>query len=220
VLVRPTWNHVRWVLLAVLVPALVVVAFVVPLPTPLQVRDEVHTLGPWAPLVFLVVHALVTVTPLPRTAFTLGAGIMFGPWLGLLLCVVASTISAVLAFAVARRLGGRAIRRLGAGRVRMLEARLSSRGLLTVTSMRLLPAIPFAPLNYTFGVTTVRWQPYLLGTAVGLIPGTAAIVLLGDATTGTASPAMITVFVVSGAIGVVGILLSARRPRDPRTPVE
>lgn len=219
-LVHPTWNHVRWVLLAVLVPALVVVAFVVPLPTPLQVRDEVQTLGSWAPLVFLVVHALVTVTPLPRTAFTLGAGIMFGPWLGLLLCVAASTISAVLAFAVARRLGGRAIRRLGAGRVRMLEARLSSRGLLTVTSMRLLPAIPFAPLNYTFGVTTVRWQPYLLGTAVGLVPGTAAIVLLGDAATGTASPAMITVFVVSGAIGVVGILLSARRPREPRTPVE
>jgi uncharacterized membrane protein YdjX (TVP38/TMEM64 family) len=86
--------------------------------------------------------------------------------------------------------------------------------------MRLLPAIPFAPLNYTFGVTTVRWQPYLVGTAVGLVPGTAAIVLLGDATTGTASPAMITVFVVSGAIGVVGILLSARRPREPRTPVE
>jgi hypothetical protein len=31
---------------------------------------------------------------------------------------------------------------------------------------------------------------------------------------------MITVFVVSGAIGIAGILLSARRPRDPLAPVE
>ncbi len=213
---RPGWNRARWVLLAVLLLALVVVALTVPLPSPLQVRDEVHALGPWAPLAFLVVHALVTTTPLPRTAFTLGAGLMFGPWLGLLLCVVASTVSAALGFAVARRLGGRAIRRLGAGRVRMLESRLSSRGLLTVTSMRLVPAIPFAPLNYTFGVTTVAWRPYLLGTAVGLIPGTAAVVLLGDAATGSTSPAMVAVFLVSGAVGVVGVLLSARRPRhDP-----
>lgn len=95
----------------------------------------------------------------------------------------------------------------------MLESRLSARGLLTVTSTRLVPAIPFAPLNYTFGVTSVGWRPYLLGTAVGLVPGTAAVVLLGDAVTGTTSPAMLAVFAVSGSIGLVGVLLSARRSR-------
>lgn len=213
---RPAWNHVRWALLASLLVGLVVVALTVPLPSAVHVRDEVRALGPWAPVAFLLVHALVTTTPLPRTAFTLSAGLLFGPWLGLLLCLVASTVSAALGFAVARRLGGRAVRRLGAGRVRMLESRLSSRGLLTVTSTRLLPAIPFAPLNYTFGVTTVAWRPYLLGTAVGLVPGTAAVVLLGDAVTGGTSPAMVVVFVVSGTIGLVGVLLSARRPVPPR----
>ncbi|GLZ43964.1 hypothetical protein Acsp06_01490 [Actinomycetospora sp. NBRC 106375] len=208
-------GRAHWVVLAVVLLALVVLALTVPLPTPLELRDRVAALGAWAPAAFLALHAVVTVTPVPRTAFSLAAGLLFGPWLGLGLCLVASTISAVVAVAVVRRLGGRAVRRLGPGRVRMLEARLSSRGLLAVTSTRLVPAIPFAPLNYTFGVTTVRWRPYLLGTAIGLVPGTAAVVLLGDAATGSFSPPMLIVFLVSGAIGLAGVLLCARAPERP-----
>ena len=160
-------------------------------------------------------HALVTTTPLPRTAFTLGAGLMFGPWLGAARCAWwPARCPRPLGFAVARRLGGRAIRRLGAGRVRMLEAPpVVARPADRCTSTRLVPAIPFAPLNYTFGVTSVRWRPYLVGTAVGLVPGTAAVVLLGDAATGTLSPAMIAVFVVSGAIGSSASCSCARGPR-------
>lgn len=208
----------RWLLLAGVLLVAVVVALVVPLPAPLTVRDRVEALGAWAPVTFLLVHALVTTTPLPRTVFSLSAGVLFGPWLGLALCLVASTASAAAAFAISRRLGGRAIDRLGPRRVRAVESRLSSRGLLSVTSARLVPAIPFAPLNYTFGVTSVRWWHYLVGTAIGLVPGTSAVVLLGDAATGSLSPASLGVFAVSGAIGLVGVLLCARAPRRADEP--
>lgn len=209
---RRSLGRARWVLLAVALLAVVVLACTVPLPSPVELRDRVAALGAWAPLTFLVVHALVTTTPVPRTAFTLSAGLLFGPWTGLALCLVASTVSAAVAFAVVRRLGGRAVRRLGSARVRMLEARLSSRGLLTVTSTRLVPAIPFAPLNYTFGVTSVRWWHFLVGTAIGLVPGTAAVVLLGDAATGALSPGALLVFVISGTVGLAGVLRGARSP--------
>jgi uncharacterized membrane protein YdjX (TVP38/TMEM64 family) len=207
---RPGRAH--WVALAVVLAALVALALTVPLPAPLEVRDRVHALGPWGAVAFLLVHALVTTTPLPRTVFSLSAGLLFGPWLGLALCVAASTFSAALAFAIVRRLGGRALHRVGARRVRMLEERMSSRGLLAVTSTRLVPAIPFAPLNYTLGLTSVRWWHYLVGTAIGLVPGTAAVVLLGDAATGTFSPSMLIVSGISGAIGLVGVVICARLP--------
>lgn len=214
-LLRPFSGRIRWVLLVVVLLAVIVLALTVPVPTPVELRDRVAALGPWAPLTFLVVHALVTTTPVPRTAFTLSAGLLFGPWVGLALCLVASTVSAAVAFAVVRRLGGRAVRSLGPGRARMLEVRLSSRGLLTVTSTRLVPAIPFAPLNYTFGVTSVRWWHYFVGTAIGLVPGTAAVVLLGDAVTGSLSPRTLIVFVISGTIGLIGLLVGARSPAPP-----
>jgi uncharacterized membrane protein YdjX (TVP38/TMEM64 family) len=208
-----TSGRARWVVLAVVLLAVVVLALLVPLPTALELRDRVRDLGAWAPVTFLLAHALVTTTPIPRTAFSLAAGLLFGPWLALALCLVASTASAAAGFGISRRLGGRALRRLGPGRVRQLEARLSSRGLLSVLSARLVPMIPFAPLNYTFGVTSVPWRHYLVGTAIGLVPGTTAVVLLGDAATGSLSPASLAVFGVSGAIGIVGVLLCARGPR-------
>ncbi|EIV25358.1 TVP38/TMEM64 family membrane protein [Mycobacteroides abscessus 3A-0119-R] len=86
---------------------LIVIAAVrfVPLPTALQMRDWARDLGPWFPLAFLGAHTIVTVLPFPRTAFTLAAGLLFGTQLGVLLAVVASTASAVLALWAVRALG-------------------------------------------------------------------------------------------------------------------
>jgi len=207
-------RRTHWIVLAVGVAAIVGALFV-PLPSPWELRDWARAAGPLAPLLLFLAHAVVTTTPLPRTAFTLAAGLIFGPWWGLGLCVAGSTVSAILGFAVARRLGPRAVARLGSARIRRLEQRLSRRGLLTVVSARLLPALPFAPLNYAFGVTSVRYRDYVPGTLVGLVPGTAAVVLLGDAVVGGTSPTMIVIFVISGAIGVIVAALAVRADRRP-----
>ena len=75
-----TSGRARWVVLAVVLLAAVVLALVVPLPTALELRDRVRDLGAWAPVTFLLAHAVVTTTPIPRTAFSLAAGLLFGPW--------------------------------------------------------------------------------------------------------------------------------------------
>ena len=56
-------------------------------------------------MAFLVAHIVVTVLPVPRTAFTLAAGLLFGPVLGVLIAVVASTASAVIAMLLVRAAG-------------------------------------------------------------------------------------------------------------------
>ena len=63
------------------------------LPTAVQLRDWATSVGPWFPLAFLAAHIVVTVFPFPRTAFTLAAGLLFGPVLGVPLAVVASTLT-------------------------------------------------------------------------------------------------------------------------------
>lgn len=84
---------------------LVAVALLVPLPTAMQLRDWATSVGPWFPLAFLGAHILVTVFPFPRTAFTLAAGLLFGPALGIAIAVSASAISAVLALLLIRAAG-------------------------------------------------------------------------------------------------------------------
>lgn len=192
---------------------LVAVALLVPLPTALQLRDWAGSVGPWFPLAFLAAHIVVTVFPFPRTAFTLAAGLLFGPALGVAIAVVASTVSAVIALLLVRAAGWQLDRLVSHPKLDAVDARLRQRGWPVVISMRLIPAVPFSVLNYAAGASAVRVVPYTLATVVGLLPGTAAVVILGDALTGNISPALFLVSLSTAALGVAGLIFEVRSHR-------
>src|ERR1700749_3173752 len=134
----------------------VAVALLVPLPTAVQMRDWAHSVGPWFPVSFLAAHIVVTVLPFPRTAFTLAAGLLFGPVLGIALAVTASTISAMIALVLVRAAGWQLSRLVRHQAVDRVDTRLRERGWLAVLSLRLIPLAPFAPLNYAVAASGVR----------------------------------------------------------------
>ncbi|WP_326546822.1 TVP38/TMEM64 family protein [Mycolicibacterium sp. ND9-15] len=203
---------------------LVAIALLVPVPTAVQLRDWATSVGPWFPLAFLTAHIVVTVFPFPRTAFTLGAGLLFGPVLGVPLAVTAATISAVIALLLVRAVGLQLHRLVRHPRIQALDARLRERGWPTVVSMRLIPAVPFSVLNYAAGASSVRVLPYTLATLGGLLPGTAAVVILGDALTGNVSPLLVLVSLCTAGLGVAGLVYEIRvhrrhhRDRPPAAP--
>jgi uncharacterized membrane protein YdjX (TVP38/TMEM64 family) len=203
----------RFITIGATIVILVAVALLVPLPTALQLRDWATSVGPWFPLAFLGAHIVVTVFPFPRTAFTLAAGLLFGPALGVTLAVSAATVSAVIAVLLVRAAGWQLNRLVRHPRVETLDARLRERGWLTVLSMRLIPAMPFSVVNYAAGASAVRLLPYTLATVAGLLPGTAAVVILGDALTGNISPLLVLVSVCTAAIGLVGLGYEVRAYR-------
>jgi uncharacterized membrane protein YdjX (TVP38/TMEM64 family) len=203
----------RFVAILAAIVILVAVALLVPLPTAVQLRDWATSVGPWFPLAFLAAHIVVTVFPFPRTAFTLAAGLLFGPYLGVPLAVVASTVSAVIALLLVRAAGWQLSRLVRHPRVDSLDARLRDRGWPAVLSMRMIPAVPFSVLNYTAGASAVRVLPYTLATFVGLMPGTAAVVILGDALTGNVSPLLFLVSLCTASLGVAGLFYEIRTHR-------
>lgn len=77
--------------------ALAVAGSLVPTPSISQVRDWAESMGPAFVLVFFLAQALVTIAPVPRTVFTLSAGLLFGPVAGVAVAIAATTVSAVLA---------------------------------------------------------------------------------------------------------------------------
>ncbi len=192
---------------------LVAVALLVPLPTALQLRDWATSVGPWFPLAFLAAYIVVTVFPIPRTAFTLAAGLLFGPYLGIPLAVVASTASAVIALLLVRAAGWQLSRLVRHPRVDSLDARLRERGWPAVISIRMIPAVPFSVANYAAGASAVGLLPYTLATFVGLIPGTASVVILGDALTGNVSPMLFLVSLCTASLGIAGLIYEIRAHR-------
>lgn len=178
-----------------------------------DVRHTVEAAGLWAPLLFVLLQGMVTVMPIPRTVFTVAAGVLFGSVLGLLLTVAGTTIAAVIAYFLVRVVGGRFVERHAHHRaVEWVRQRLDRSGLLAVVSLRLIPMVPFAVMNYASGLSGVRIAPYVVGTVLGVLPSTVAIVVLGDAAVGgSPHPAMFAVSVLSGALGVTGALVALRR---------
>jgi uncharacterized membrane protein YdjX (TVP38/TMEM64 family) len=203
----------RMVVTGAVIAVLIAVALLVPLPTAVQMRDWATSLGPWFPLAFLTAHIVVTVFPFPRTAFTLAAGLLFGPLLGVTLAVAASTASAVIALVLVRAAGWQLSRLVRHEAVEALDTRLRDRGWIAVMSLRLIPAVPFSVLNYAVGASAIRLLPYTLATLAGMLPGTAAVVILGDALTGHVSPLL---FLVSLCTGIVGLALLAHEIRHHR----
>lgn len=203
----------RFFAIAAAIVILVAVALLVDLPTAVQLRDWASSVGPWFPPAFLAAHMVVTIFPFPRTAFTLAAGLLFGPTLGVAIAVVASTVSAVAALLLIRAAGWQLNRLVRHPRVDFLDARLRQRGWPAVMSMRMIPAVPFSVLNYAAGASAVRVLPYTLATVAGLLPGTAAVVILGDALTGNVSPLLFLVSLCTASIGVAGLAYEIRGHR-------
>jgi uncharacterized membrane protein YdjX (TVP38/TMEM64 family) len=199
-------------LVTMLLLGAMIVAAVLPVPSPLQMRTWAQSVGIAAPLLFLLGHTLVTVAPVPRTVFTLAAGLLFGPLLGVALSLGATTLSAVLAFGMVRRVArGLVLPHLNHEVLRAVDARLHRRGWLAVAALRLIPAVPFSVLNYCSALSSIRFRHYLVGT-VGIVPGSVAVVVLGDALTGTTSPALLAVSLAGAAVGVIGLIIEARLP--------
>lgn len=133
-----------------------------------------------APL-FVATYALATALALPGSVLTIAGGAIFGFGLGLLLNWLGAFIGATLAYLLARALGADALRRLLGARATRLDQLAGAHGFPAVLRLRLVPVVPFNMLNFAAGFAGVRPRDYLLGTALGLLPGTAVYTYFADA---------------------------------------
>ncbi|MCR8897066.1 TVP38/TMEM64 family protein [Gordonia sp. GONU] len=205
---------VRRALAAAALVALVLLgSYFIPLPSIGSVRAWGDDLGPAFPWLFFAAYAVVTIAPIPRSTFTVMAGIFFGPVVGFVGAMIASSIAAVAAFGLVRALGRDRVRPfLKKPVVKAVEYRLERRGWLAVGSLRLIAACPFSVANYCSALSSVRPVPFTVASIIGMAPGTAAVVMLGDSLTGETNPLQLLVSGALFAVGIAGLILDARLP--------
>lgn len=133
----------------------------------------------WGPAVFILGYAVLTLSPVPKNVLSIGAGVVFGFAGGVGVVVAAALLGAVAAFWLGRWLGREAVENYTGAKVGKLDEVLRRRGFVAVVGVRLVPVLPFTAINYLAGLTSVAWWPYLLGTALGILPGTVSYVTLG-----------------------------------------
>ncbi|MFT3899948.1 MAG: VTT domain-containing protein [Gordonia sp. (in: high G+C Gram-positive bacteria)] len=173
-------------------------------------------LGPAFPIIFFICYAVITMFPVPRSAFTFSSGILFPAVIGLTGAMAATMFAAVASFVGIRVIGREKVQPyLKQPVVRAIEARLARRGWLAVGSLRFIAACPFSLANYTSALSSVRLVPYTLATLFGVFPGTAAVVLLGHTVTSGPNPWLIASTVFFFSLGIAGLVFDAKLPVDP-----
>ncbi len=133
-------------------------------------------------MVFIAAYILATVLFLPGAILTLGAGFAYGVGLGTAVVWIAANIGAALAFQLGRTLARRwiAARVAHYPRFAAVDRAVGGNGFKIVLLTRLSPVFPFNLLNYAFGLTTVSSRDYVLGSLIGMLPGTVMYVYLGS----------------------------------------
>jgi uncharacterized membrane protein YdjX (TVP38/TMEM64 family) len=147
----------------------------------------------------------------PRAALAALAGLLFGPVIGTCCALAAQVLGATLAFAIGRSLGQDAIGRLAGDRARRASCALGRLGVLGVAWARFVPLMPYALLNYGFGVTEVRVRSFVIGTALGVLPSTVAYAVVGDSTGDLLSPASLTATGFTVATAAAGMIVARHR---------
>jgi len=131
---------------------------------------EAHLL--LAALAYLAFYSLAVSISVPGAIwFTLGAGFLFGPWLGAGIAVLGATIGATLLFLAARYAFADWVRAKFPGYVARLQDGFSQDAFTYVMILRLIPVFPFFVINLATALLNVPLRAFVLASFIGMAPG-------------------------------------------------
>jgi len=138
---------------------------------------------------------------------TLGAGALFGVIGGSIVVAVGATLTATIAFLLARTVLRKRVERMVAAHPKFaaVDRAIGREGAKIVFLVRLSAVFPFLFINYAFGLTRIRLVPYVVATFVGILPLTVAFVSFGAAGAAavTASRAKTIIMIAGAAIALL-----------------
>ncbi|TFV66528.1 UNVERIFIED_ORG: DedA family protein [Bacillus sp. AZ43] len=218
---RRVWVRVLAVLVLLVVGT--AVALSAELPSVAGMRTWLDEGGSVRWVAMVVGVAVALLTPISRTALSVLVGAVAGFPAGLAVALSGGLLGGLAGFALSRWLGREVMTRLPGARLARLDRVVSERGFVSVLVARIMPVPPFVFVSYAAGLSGVRLGPYLLGTAVGLVPWSVLYVGVGASVTRIDSWTSLVDVVPALAVVVLLALLAGffwwrRRRRLPTQP--
>ncbi|HGH3371130.1 TPA: TVP38/TMEM64 family protein [Kluyvera cryocrescens] len=146
----------------------------------------IHSYGSQAAVVsFLLMIFQAIAAPLPAFLITFANASLFGAFWGGLLSWSSAMVGAALCFYIARILGREVVEKLtGKAVLKSVDSFFARYGKHTILVCRLLPFVPFDPVSYAAGLTSLRFRHFILATGLGQLPATIVYSWVGSMLTG------------------------------------
>lgn len=114
------------------------------------------------------------VLALPGITFAILAGMLFGPWIGILACLLATTLGAMAAFLVGRFFLKDAVKPMlekNKTLKKLLFSDNAKNDLIVLMITRMVPIFPYNLQNFAYGITDISFIRYSVLTFVFMLPG-------------------------------------------------
>jgi uncharacterized membrane protein YdjX (TVP38/TMEM64 family) len=147
----------------------------------LAAMDRARNVG-WIGYVGLIcAYGVWCALGLPASIPSLAAAATFGFWRGVMIAYFGANLGSLIGFSVSRHLARDWFTEVVGKRMALAQINraVAESGWKIVAITRLPPISPFSIVNYAYGLTPVALRQYLIGTAIGIIPGTVAYIYLG-----------------------------------------
>jgi phospholipase D1/2 len=175
----------RWTVAIVAVLALVLIWRLTPIRSLLD-AERLAALGrslrghPAAPFLVLLGYVAGGLLFFPITLLLTATALVFPPGAAIGYCLSGTLASAASTYGV-----GRLVERFRPGwsqgpRLRRIRAQLQRRGIIAVVAARMIPVGNFSLINIAAGALEIRFRDYMLGNAIGVLPGVLALTVLAD----------------------------------------
>ncbi len=135
-------------------------------------------LGFWAPLIFILAHAVTICLLAPASILTVLGAAIFGTYWGFFYAWIGAILGAAGSFFIGRTLGRDLVDSLIGDRLRKYDDAIERNGFTTVFYIRFMN-LPFSLINYGMGLTKVGFRDYFFGTSLGVIMGIFVLTFLG-----------------------------------------
>jgi len=144
-------------------------------------RRLIEEMGFWAPGIFILLIAFRLVLLVPSQVMLVVAGICFGFFWGTVYGAAGVFLSGLMAFGLARYLGGEVLRkRIPARLQRALESASRTTGAVLVTVGTAYPVGPLTGYHVGAGLTSMSLSLFILALALGSLIRAALFTLLGS----------------------------------------
>ncbi len=185
-----TKNVILFLLLALLI---ILTWWLSTILSPQELEGLLSRLGKGAPIAYMGLWAILPVFFFPVPILALAGGLLFGLFWGSLYTFLGAILNCSLMFLIARFIGREQVKQLIQKKLspqwqKRLETAGGRQGFLLLIILRLIPAVPYNLINYTFGLTEMTFGAYMIASAVGIIPGTLAFINIGDKALDVNSP--------------------------------
>lgn len=130
------------------------------------------------PIVFVVVMWVFQPLLVPGPVFMVPAALVWSAPAAMALSWVGNMGASFVAFAFARWLARDWVQARLTPRLRRWDGRLQRGGIREVALLRVFTG-QITPADWLLGASSVRVRPFLIGTAIGIIPSIVIVVLLG-----------------------------------------